>query len=386
MILSQDSTPEVRSTWVTRKAPSSAWLGTESRKEPCMAFMKEKLSPDISKARVAISEEAYWPMPPRSRAVCAARASPAIHQSGRLIPSVPARPASPKNTLATLPKPWFILAICTRWRASCTTMVLIQSLVPQKPCAGIVSKVARRGNKETEPPEYRVTFWSASKTVVCLGRVVPSDWLKGAYSVSSALAARCASASISLGKMMSKRFVRIRRHSVPGGYCAQSPAARQSTNTAARVMTNITNDVRLPALRSAAPTRGRVPVGKVGSAFSRAMLQPMWPLHRRLFQDARGEDDGGDRYHEDSPTERKRTHAFLLGDYAEGAVFVYIDRYPRDQNVGQRHRVQISRPSGLDERGGKGRSDSDETNDRKQSVRGCTLHQKHIGKVGPDEA
>src|ERR1017187_295009 len=264
MILSQDSTPEVRSTWLTRKAPSSAWLGTASRKEPCMAFMKEKLSPDISRARVAISEEAYWPMPPRSRAVCAARASPAIHQSGRLIPSVPARPASPKNTLATLPKPWFILAICTRWRASCTTMGLIQSLVPQKPCAGIVSKVARRGNKETEPPEYRVTFWSASKTVVCLGRVVPSDWLKGAYSVSSALAARCASASISLGKMMSTWFVRIRRHSVPGGYCAQSPAARQSTNTAARVMTNITNDVRLPALRSTPPTRGRVPVGKVG--------------------------------------------------------------------------------------------------------------------------
>src|ERR1035438_4799008 len=91
MILSQDSTPEVRSTWLTRKAPSSAWLGTASRKEPCMAFMKEKLSPDISRARVAISEEAYWPMPPRSRAVCAARASPAVHQSGRLIPSVPAR-------------------------------------------------------------------------------------------------------------------------------------------------------------------------------------------------------------------------------------------------------------------------------------------------------
>ena len=37
-----------------------------------------------------------------------------------------------------------------------------------------------RGNKETEPPEDRVTFWSASKTVVCRGRVTPSDWLKGA--------------------------------------------------------------------------------------------------------------------------------------------------------------------------------------------------------------
>ena len=70
-----------------------------------MAFMKEKLSPDRSKARVAISEEAYWPMPPRSTAVCAARASPAIHQSGKLIPSVPARPASPNKTLATFPKP-----------------------------------------------------------------------------------------------------------------------------------------------------------------------------------------------------------------------------------------------------------------------------------------
>src|ERR1035438_2130664 len=158
MILSHESAPAVRSTWSTIKAPSSAWLGTESRKEPCIAFMKEKLSPESSKVRVAISEEAYWPMPPRSSAVCAARASPAIHQSGRLTPRVPARPASPNKTLATLPKPWFILAICTRWRASCTVMVLIQSLVPQKAWAGIVWNVAIRGNKETEPPEDRVTF------------------------------------------------------------------------------------------------------------------------------------------------------------------------------------------------------------------------------------
>src|SRR5579864_5181709 len=78
-ILFQASGPAVRSTWPIRKAPNSSWLGTASRNEPCIAFMKEKCSSDINRARVAISEEAYSPTPPRRTALCALRASPAIH-------------------------------------------------------------------------------------------------------------------------------------------------------------------------------------------------------------------------------------------------------------------------------------------------------------------
>src|ERR1039457_7321762 len=92
-----------------------------------------------------------------------------------------------------------------------------------------------------------------------------------------------------------------------------------------------------------------------------------WWLHRRLLQGARGEHDGGDRHHEDSPTERKRTHAFLNGDYTEGAVFVYIDGYPRDQNAGQWRGVQIPRPGGSGERGGKRRGDRDRKSTRLNS-------------------
>ena len=42
---------------------------------------------------------------------------------------------------ATLPKPCLILAIWTKWQASDTVSVVIQSWVPQKSCCGIMLKV-----------------------------------------------------------------------------------------------------------------------------------------------------------------------------------------------------------------------------------------------------
>src|ERR1035438_177321 len=108
-------------------------------------------------ARVIISEEAYWTALPRIVVAWATAASPWIHQSGSDNPTAATSPASPKKMEATLPKPCLILAIWTRWRASVTVSVVIQSLVPQKSCCGIMLNVDRWGNSGAEPMSRRRT-------------------------------------------------------------------------------------------------------------------------------------------------------------------------------------------------------------------------------------
>src|SRR5262249_18301811 len=93
----QDPAPTWRSTWFTRKEPSSASPGTASLSEPCIAFMKENFCPDISSVRIIISDEAYCPTPRRSKPVWAALTSPASHQAGILQAPTNSRPDSPKK-------------------------------------------------------------------------------------------------------------------------------------------------------------------------------------------------------------------------------------------------------------------------------------------------
>src|ERR1039458_2630346 len=214
----QVSGPFVRLTWLTRNDPSSSWLGTPSLNQPCIALMEEKGAPESSMARVNISEEAYWTALPRIVVAWATAASPWIHQSGSDNPTAATSPASPKKMEATLPKPCLILAIWTRWRASVTVSVVIQSLVPQKSCCGIMLNVDRWGNSGAEPMSRRVMFSFAKMTTVWRGREAPSELASGVYIVSSALAARWPSASMRCGKTTSKCCVRIVCHCWSGGY------------------------------------------------------------------------------------------------------------------------------------------------------------------------